>query len=84
MIAADGQAEDFAHGEPAPEVRQAQALIRWCDHMVIVHPLWLGGPPALLKAFLEQVFRYGFALSSPGSKVASMTSRVWSYLVRMA
>ena len=30
-------------------------------------PLWLGGAPALVKGFLEQVFRYGFALARPGS-----------------
>lgn len=49
---------------PAPEgpIRKAQDDIAWADHVVIVHPLWLGGEPALLKAFLEQVLRYGFAL----------------------
>lgn len=54
---------------PAPEgtIRQAQDDIAWADHVVIVHPLWLGGEPALLKAFLEQVLRYGFALD-PGHK----------------
>lgn len=31
------------------------------DHLVIVYPLWLGSMPALLKAFLEHVFRPGFA-----------------------
>ena len=29
--------------------------------LVIVDPLWLGSMPALLKAFLEQVLRPGFA-----------------------
>ena len=28
---------------------------------MLVYPLWLGTMPALLKAFLEQVFRYDFA-----------------------
>ena len=60
--------EEFTTGTPEPSIRQAQELIRWADHVVIVHPLWLGGPPAMLKAFLEQVFRYGFALSAPGDK----------------
>lgn len=61
-------ADEFAHGTPSLEVKKAQDQIRWCDHLVLVHPLWLGGPPAMLKAFLEQVFRYGFALSAPSSK----------------
>jgi putative NADPH-quinone reductase len=50
--------------EPAPEaVRNSQEAVRWADHLVVVFPLWLGGLPALLKAFLEQLFRPGFAFS---------------------
>jgi putative NADPH-quinone reductase len=30
---------------------------------VIIYPLWLGTMPALLKGFLEQVFRPGFAVT---------------------
>ena len=33
--------------------------------VVIIHPLWLGSMPALLKGFLEQVFRPGFAFGKP-------------------
>ncbi len=51
--------------EPPPAIVEAQALVRWADHLVLVHPLWHGGPPALLKGFLEQVFRYGFAIPVP-------------------
>lgn len=42
-------------------VRQAQNVMKRADHMVIIFPLWLGDMPALLKAFLEQTFRPGFA-----------------------
>jgi putative NADPH-quinone reductase len=42
-------------------VGAAQALIEWAEHVVLVYPLWLGDVPALLKAFLEQVLRPGFA-----------------------
>jgi putative NADPH-quinone reductase len=59
---------DFEDTPPPEEMRAAQESIRWCDHMVIVHPLWLGGPPALVKAFLEQTFRYGFAIPRPGAR----------------
>jgi putative NADPH-quinone reductase len=48
-------------------VRQAQEAIRWADHLVILYPLWLGTMPALLKAFLEQAFRPGFAIGRGGS-----------------
>ena len=33
----------------------------WADHLVFLYPLWLGSMPALLKGFLEQVFRPNFA-----------------------
>jgi len=48
-------------------IRDARAEITRADHLVFIYPLWLGGPPALLKAFLEQVSRAGFALTAgPG------------------
>jgi putative NADPH-quinone reductase len=37
--------------------------IRWAEHLVFFYPLWLGDMPALLKAFLEQVARPGFAIA---------------------
>lgn len=48
--------------EPPPQaVLEAQQAIGWAEHLVIGYPLWLGDMPALLKGFLEQVFRPGFA-----------------------
>lgn len=47
---------------PPPDwAREAQAAILWADHLALVFPLWLGGMPALVKAWLEQVFREDFA-----------------------
>ena len=65
-------ATDFASPARSPAILDAQADIRWADHVVIVHPLWLGGPPAELKAFLEQVFRYGFALPATGPRLKGL------------
>lgn len=48
--------------EPDEDIRAAQEAIEWADHLAIVYPLWLGDIPALLKAFLEQVLRPGFAV----------------------
>lgn len=48
----------------APDISTAQEIIGWAEHLVIVYPLWLGTMPALLKAFLEQTFRPGFAMST--------------------
>jgi putative NADPH-quinone reductase len=51
---------------PTPEVAELQDAVREADHLVMIYPLWLGAPPAVFKAFLEQLFRYGLALAAPG------------------
>jgi putative NADPH-quinone reductase len=52
---------EFEQAAPVSDIREAQDTILWADHLVILYPLWLGTMPALLKAFLEQVLRPGFA-----------------------
>ena len=52
---------DFEHGERPGCILESQSILRWSEHMLLVYPLWQGTMPALLKAFLEQVFRYDFA-----------------------
>ncbi len=51
----------FETGTVPASLAPSQAAIGQADHLVIVYPLWLGTMPALLKAFMEQVFRPGFA-----------------------
>lgn len=55
--------KDWLEAEPPPAIAQAQSDLRWADHVVLFYPLWLGDMPALLKAFLEQVMRPGFAFA---------------------
>ena len=57
-----------------PVLLEAQQAIAWAEHLVLVFPLWLGDMPALLKGFLEQVARPGFAIGvdgrgGPGAKL---------------
>jgi putative NADPH-quinone reductase len=58
---------DFDGGQPPEIIQRCQQAITRADHLVIIHPLWLGSMPALLKGFLEQVFRPGFAFARPES-----------------
>lgn len=62
---------DFLADAP-PEIVRVQRKLQACDHLVIVHPLWLGSAPAELKGLLEQVFRYGVALSPPGKPMRGL------------
>ena len=57
----------WLEGTPPPLIAAAQADIEWAEHLVILYPLWLGDVPALLKGFLEQALRPGFAFAY-GSK----------------
>jgi putative NADPH-quinone reductase len=54
--------EDWQHGAPTSQVAAAQDAIRKARHLVFFYPLWLGDMPAMLKGFLEQVARPGFAI----------------------
>ena len=53
-------------GTLPPSLLQAQTDMAWAQHIVLFFPLWLGDMPALLKGFLEQVARPGFAFKSHG------------------
>jgi putative NADPH-quinone reductase len=60
----------------------ARAAVMRADHLVIVFPLWLGGMPARLKAFMEQLARDGFLIAEragggwPEAKLKGRTARV--------
>ncbi len=44
-----------------PDLVNAQRLIKWCNNICIVTPIWWGSMPAILKGFLDRVFLPGFA-----------------------
>jgi putative NADPH-quinone reductase len=50
--------------DPPEQLRACLDAIDWAQHVVILHPLWLGTMPAALKALLEQLVRPGFAFST--------------------
>jgi putative NADPH-quinone reductase len=59
----------FEESDPPACIQEAQQLLTWAEHLVLVHPLWMGSAPAYLKGFIEQTFRYGFAMPQPGEGV---------------
>jgi NAD(P)H dehydrogenase (quinone) len=51
-------------GFPTPleaDLQLAQQTITWCEHLVIVFPVWWFGLPALLKGFIDRTFTEGWA-----------------------
>ncbi len=49
-------------------IKQAQEMVSWADHLVWIYPTWWATVPAMLKAFFEQVFISGFAFKYKKSK----------------
>jgi putative NADPH-quinone reductase len=58
--------DEWEHGALPSGLQQAQDDILWAEHIVFFFPLWLGDMPALLKGFLEQIERPGFAFLREG------------------
>ncbi len=54
--------------ELEPDLVKQQELIKWCEHLVIVTPVWWINSPALLKGFFDRVLLpgYGFRFTGPG------------------
>ncbi len=59
-----------------PDLVMAQDAVRRADHLVFVFPVWWGGPPALMKGFIDRLFLPGFAF-----KFKSPTAVWWDRLL---
>jgi putative NADPH-quinone reductase len=62
-------AREFATPPASASIQQAREDLIWCEHLVLVFPLWLGGAPALLRAFLEQIGRADFMADATGKGI---------------
>ncbi len=44
-----------------PDLVRFQELVKWADHVVIVHPVWWTGMPAILKGLFDRAWLPGSA-----------------------
>jgi NAD(P)H dehydrogenase (quinone) len=47
--------------ELEPDLKQFQEDVRWCDHFVLVYPLWWSSAPSLLKGLIDRTWLPSFA-----------------------
>ncbi len=76
-----------------PDLREAQKLMEWCEHLVVVTPLWWGTVPAILKGFFDRAFLPKWAFTYKGKipvkllggrtaqAIGTMDSPSWWYRV---
>lgn len=68
--------------ELEPDLQEAFTDILWCEHLVIVHPLWWGGHPAKLKGLFDRIllpgkaFRYVAGKALPEKLLHGRTAQV--------
>jgi len=80
---------DFLHNQsefdapPDAKVAEERNKLAAADHLVLVFPLWLGGVPARLKAFFEQMARNEFFIATtndgagwPAQKMKGKSARI--------
>ena len=48
-------------GSFAPDIAREQARLLQADLLILQFPLWWGGPPAILKGWIDRVLAYGYA-----------------------
>ncbi|MCC2111152.1 MAG: NAD(P)H-dependent oxidoreductase [Hyphomicrobiales bacterium] len=48
-------------GETEPDIAAVREAFAWCDHLILVHPLWWGSAPAKLKGLIDRTLLSGFA-----------------------
>jgi putative NADPH-quinone reductase len=59
---------NLAHGyrhrqDHEPDLQLFLDAVRWCDTLILVHPLWWGAAPAKLKGLIDRVFLPGIAFA---------------------
>lgn len=65
--------ESLREMTPPKAQSRFEELVHWADEIVVVHPIWWGMPPAIMKNWVDVTFWMHFAYRySPDGKVIKM------------
>lgn len=69
------KAEDLASlqaGSVPGDIKTEQDHIAAADMLIIIHPLWWTGLPAMIKGYFDRVLSYGFAYSADAGGIIKL------------
>lgn len=55
--------EGIGSGNVPEDIKTEQNHISWAERIIVIHPVWWTGLPAVIKGYVDRVFSYGFAYS---------------------
>jgi NAD(P)H dehydrogenase (quinone) len=64
--------EALQSGNIPADIKTEQDHIASADMMIITHPVWWTGLPAMIKGYFDRVFSYGFAYSADASGIVKL------------
>jgi NAD(P)H dehydrogenase (quinone) len=68
--------------ELEPDLKQVQEDMTWCEHFVLVYPLWWSAMPALLKGMWDRMFLPGFAFRFHKGGTGLMDMGGWTKMMK--
>lgn len=48
-------------GKSSSDIQKEQEQVAWANVLVVIHPIWWTGLPAMMKGYIDRVFSFGFA-----------------------
>lgn len=74
----------FSRGEIPDDVKAEQDALRRADVVIIIHPIWWFGLPAIIKGWIDRVFSYGFAYSHDSKGVKPLLAGKKAVIINTA
>jgi len=56
-----GDLQAIRSGNIPSDIKKEQEHVSWADALVVIHPVWWTGLPAVMKGYIDRVFSFGFA-----------------------
>lgn len=67
-----GDFEALQSGNIPVDIKTEQDHIAAADILIVIHPVWWTGLPAMIKGYFDRVFSYGFAFSADVSGIIKL------------